>query len=310
MIFTITANSAIDRVLYIDEFIPETNMPVEKIVNSIGGKGFDSSIVLNALGAENLAIGFVAGASGRELTGLLDRYGLKYELIWTGGETRTCHVIIEQRRHRHSHIISGALDISAESAEELLAKLEGKLKIGDWIITSGSLPQCLPPNYYRCIAEIAQAKKAHLLIDSYKGPLKEALPAHPAAVKMNRAEFSQTFGIPASSMEKLASDARRIMLSEELRTLIITCGKDGVLAFSAQKGYLGSSPPQQVVNAAGAGDAVSAALAWRFSAGDNLSDALRWAVAAGTAVILTPATAECHKEDVDRLWSQISIKEL
>ncbi|MBZ0307172.1 MAG: 1-phosphofructokinase, partial [Anaerolineae bacterium] len=81
MFLTITANTALDRVIFIDEFTPETVMRTNRWITSVGGKGFDASVVYRAVGAETLAIGFMAGETGKQLARLLDSYGIQHDLV-------------------------------------------------------------------------------------------------------------------------------------------------------------------------------------------------------------------------------------
>jgi fructose-1-phosphate kinase PfkB-like protein len=74
--------------------------------------------------------------------------------------------------------------------------------------------------------------------------------------------------------------------------------------------FLATSPPLEEVNAAGAGDGVSAALVWRLSLRDRWPEALRWAAATGAAVVLTEGTAECRPEDVQRIYANTAVREI
>jgi 6-phosphofructokinase 2 len=65
-----------------------------------------------------------------------------------------------------------------------------------------------------------------------------------------------------------------------------------------------------VVNSAGAGDGMAAALAIGLSEGWPWAESLRLAVATAAAVVMTPGTAECHKADVDRLLPQVRLEPL
>ena len=67
MIYTVTFNPAIDYIAEINELKRnEINRATsEKIL--AGGKGINVSIVLNNLGIENIALGFIAGFTGNEI---------------------------------------------------------------------------------------------------------------------------------------------------------------------------------------------------------------------------------------------------
>jgi 6-phosphofructokinase 2 len=95
-----------------------------------------------------------------------------------------------------------------------------------------------------------------------------------------------------------------------LPALVVTCGKQGILALTPEGDFLAAASEQAVVNAAGAGDAVSAGLAWRLSLGDGWEETLRWAAAAGAATVLTAGTADCELAQVERIYPQVKISRL
>jgi 1-phosphofructokinase family hexose kinase len=298
MILTVTLNSALDRILFISEFQPGTTMRPSKMIESVGGKGFDTSVVLQTLTAENIALGLVAGLTGQQLANLLDRYGITHDLIWVDGETRIAHVVIETRHHRHSHLIAAGLSVSSAAYGQLLSRFELLLNKADWVVAGGTIAAGIPVSCYRRMTELVQAQGVSILLDSFGQPLLEALAARPSIVKMNQEEFSQTFAVRAGSLDDLSSAAQAIYQQHALPALIITCGSAGILACTPEGSYLVSVPPQPAINAAGAGDAVSAALVWRRSRGDGWPEALRWAAATGAAVVLTEGTADCRWEDI------------
>jgi 1-phosphofructokinase family hexose kinase len=310
MILTVTANSALDRVLFIDEFQPGMTMRPHKMVESVGGKGFDVSVVLQTLSVENMALGFVAGLAGQQLVKLLDGYGIRHDLVWVTGETRIAHVVVETRRHRHSHLIIDALSVSPEAYQTLLDQYRVYLDQATWAIAGGSLATGVPVSCYRDLVEMAQAARVPILIDGFGPPLLEALSARPTILKMNRDEFAQSFGIHLGSLDNLVVEAQKLREREQLSALVITCGVNGVLALTSEGAYLATTPPQQAVNAAGAGDSVSAALAWRLSRGDDWPEALRWATATGAAVVLTEGTADCNLVDIERILPQTNVQPL
>ncbi|MFC1975454.1 1-phosphofructokinase family hexose kinase [Chloroflexota bacterium] len=308
MILTVTANSALDRVLFIDEFQPGVTMRPHKMVESVGGKGFDASVVLQTLGVENMALGFVAGLTGRQLVKLLNGYGIPHDLVWVDGETRIAHVVVETWHHRHSHLIAAGLSVSSDAYQTLLERYRTYLRQAMWVIVGGSLAAGVPVSCYRHLVEVAQEIGVPVLVDSFGPPLLEALSARPAILKMNRDEFAQSFGIQTKTLADLAAEAQDLYEHEPLSALVITCGVEGVLALTPEGTYLAVAPAQQAVNAAGAGDSVSAALTWRFSRGDDWPEALRWAAATGAAVALTEGTADCCLIDIERILPQTDVQ--
>jgi fructose-1-phosphate kinase PfkB-like protein len=127
---------------------------------------------------------------------------------------------------------------------------------------------------------------------------------------MNQRELGETFGLRCPTLQTLELEVSRIRRQWNLTSIVITLGPDGVLAVTEEGSFLATSPPLEEVNAAGAGDGVSAALVWRLSLRDRWPEALRWAAATGAAVVLTEGTAECRPEDVQRIYANTAVREI
>jgi 1-phosphofructokinase family hexose kinase len=310
MILTLTAHSTLDRVIFIDEFRPQTAMRTTRMIDCVGGKGFDVSVTLRSLGIETLGVGVMAGQLGQTLQGLLEAYGIQHDLIWVKGETRLAHVIIEEKLARHSHIIVGLTPISEDVAELCLQKVANHLPQAAWLVMAGTLPPGAPNDLYRTAVELAHAAGKPTLVDCAGPAMLAAIAARPTLVKLNWDEFVSTFAHPAERFDTLVVQAAALYQERGLAHLLITCGRDGMLAFTPEGAFHAFALPQQAVNAAGAGDATSAAIVWRQSLGDSWPETLRWAAAVSAASVRTPATAECRMEDVHELLLQVQVKKL
>jgi 1-phosphofructokinase family hexose kinase len=308
MILAVNVNAAIDWVYFIDRFVPNTHMRVKKAVLSIGGKGLDAALVLQTLGAPTLALSFIAGENGRVLADLLDQKKIPHELIWLPGETRVSNVIVETELKNHSHITTTGYPVNQENCECFLEKITQLAPNADWAVMGGSLPLGAPPDFYGQVIKVLQQFQVKTLIDCPGIPLLKALPAHPDIVKMNREEFQDTFCINVHEPDQWIPACQQVMDRFQIDTLVITCGKDGILAFTAGGIYQAKCTQALTeVNAAGAGDAVSAALAYQLSIGSTWPEALTLAAATGAAVVLTEGTAECRLQDIRDLMAQVQI---
>ena len=308
MILTVTLNSGLDKVLLVDEFLPGLPVPARKVLNSVGGKGLDVSVALRHLGVETTGLAFVAGETGRVLAGLLDDYGIFPELVWVGGETRTCYVIAESKPGRVSHIKYGELQISSQHLSQFLSAYQKHLPDATWVVCSGSLPPALPETFYGDLVQYATQAGVKILVDSTRQALLSTLPYHPTILKMNWEEFIWTFDIKADTFEDLIFHARQAAEQHEISNLVITCGKKGILAVTQAGTFHAQAPIQPVVNAAGAGDGASAALTWRLSLSDSWPEALQWAAATSAAVVLTEGTADCRISDVKAIYPNTIVK--
>jgi 1-phosphofructokinase family hexose kinase len=307
MFLTITANSALDRVFFIDEFVPGGIMRTRKVVDAVGGKGFDTSVVFRALGQATLALGFIAGTTGKALVALLEEYGIQHELLWVDGDTRTAHVICEMNSNRHSHLMAGGYSVPAEAYRRFLEIYKHKVAKARWVVGAGSLPPGISADFYRTVVDIANRCGTPSLVDCPGLPALEASSARPTVLKMNQREFGKTFNVTAKPLNELVKSAQAIRQERALPALVITCGEEGLLAITPDATYHAVAPQQVAVNAAGAGDAASASLAWRLSLGDSWPQALCWAAATSAATVLTERTADCNRALIDRIFPAVVV---
>src|SRR5438552_1220493 len=93
-VLTVTPNTGLDRVLFLDRLTPGRN--AARVVWGMGGKGCDVSLILRGLGVPTVATGFAAGDLGHRMEAILAAAGVECRFVWTGGETRINTVLIEE----------------------------------------------------------------------------------------------------------------------------------------------------------------------------------------------------------------------
>lgn len=307
MFLTLTANAALDRVIFIEEFAPATTMRAPRFIECAGGKGFDTSVALRGLGQPTTALGFVAGYYGKLLVDVLTQYGIDIDPIWLPGATRLANVIVETARARHSHVMIGALPVSAAGLEAMLERYRAHLSAAAWVVAAGSLPPGMPVTFYHTAVTLAHAAGKPALIDATGAPLLAALAATPDVVKLNQDEFIDTFGLTGGDLPAIVAAACQVRQTHALPAIVLTCGREGVVVITAEDVVQAQAPVQRAVNAAGAGDAASAAVVWRRAQGDDWTETLRWTAAVSAASVGTEATAEVRLADVEHLLPDVRI---
>lgn len=311
MILTVTAHAAIDRLIFISEFIPEQRLVGEPGGDYVGGGGFDVSVALAGLGAGSLAMGILAGESGRQLEFLLHGYGIPYNLTWVEGETRIVLVIVETDFHRHTHIVTPGCHVSLQDLQVFFSRYRSRTWEADWVIAAGSLANGIPDDFYVQVVEIARQAGVRSLVDCTGEPLRQALSARPDIVQQTLAEFCATFGFELSSLADLSAllnAAQQAVSIYQLESLVIARTPADILALTPAGAYAASCPRQPSLSGAGASHCISAALVWRLSQGDPWPEALRWAAAAGCAGTLTPGTGELRLQDVLKFLPEVQVE--
>ena len=310
MILTVCPNTAVDKIIFIKKWTPGVPMRTNEMTVCVGGKGLNSSVVLSQLGVETVGIGFFAGKVGEELVEILNDYGIIPEPIWVDGTTRIAHVIAEKETNIHSHVIVGEAVVTESQQQTFVQKFRERIKQADWVIFAGSIPPSVNADFYTGLIQIAKEAGVPSLIDSQKEFIVEAIKAKPDIVKLNWEEFEWTFDRKAETLGDLIAQSRQLKAERDIKTLILTLSKDGILALTPEGDYLAKAPYQSPVNAAGAGDSVSSTLAWRLSLGETWESALKWASAVSAATVLTQRTGDVNMADVERIMPDVSVKNL
>ena len=310
MILTVTINSALDRIFFIEEWTPGLPIRIEGMVTGVGGKGLDAAVSLSCQGIAAAGLTFVAGAVGRELVELLHNYGVKVIPIWVNGETRVAHVIAEQVHRRHTHLIAGQMSITPEHLELFFTRLAQELPSVSWMVGGGSLPKNVDSSSIARTVELANAAGVPSLIDTSAVPIEPIMRARPSILKINEVEFATAFDVQIPSPEALLWEGRRVMNEYDLDNLVVSCGEKGLYALTVEGVFHAQAPRQIAVNGAGAGDAIAGTLPYRLSQGDSWVEALRYATAVAAATVLTEATAECRVADVERILPRVIVTRL
>ena len=121
MLYTVTFNPAIDYLMHLDRLTPGALLRSGRENAFFGGKGINVSQVLQRLGIENTALGFVAGFTGEALVNGLSAAGVRTDLIrLPQGLTR---INVKLRADTETDINGRGPAVDAASIDRLFDKL-------------------------------------------------------------------------------------------------------------------------------------------------------------------------------------------
>lgn len=290
MIYTVTFNPAIDYIMRAESVrLGRTNRSSSEGVQ-FGGKGINVSCILQELGVENTALGFIAGFTGEALASYLTRKGIRTRFITLPEGMTRINVKLKTvgESMEETEINGSGPAIPPSSMDELNAILD-TLTEGDTLVLAGSIPASLPRDVYRLILERLAKKGIRFVIDAEGSLLTATLPYAPFLIKPNRAELEGIVG------RSLPTDADLVQAAAELqemgaRNVLISLGGDGALLLDEhgvchREPAVGGKP----VNTVGAGDSMVAG----FVAGADrgYGYALRLGLAAGGATATSEGLA-------------------
>lgn len=301
MIYTVTFNPALDYVMRLSSLLPGETNRAEGEELQVGGKGINVSIVLARLGMENTALGFLAGDTGELLRSRLEKLGVKTDFVFLpAGYTR---INVKLKGQAETELNGRGPDIPPPALEELWGKLD-RLKEGDALILSGSVPSSLSPHTYGDILKRLEGKGVRFVVDAAGDLLAHSLPCRPFLVKPNHRELGELTGreLSPDDLPALAEAAQKLR-RQGAQNVMVSLGEYGaVLAARDGKIYVQKAPVGQLKNSVGAGDSAVAGLLTAWDKG--YEEALRLAVAAGSATAFSPGLAT--KEEIEAAYRQIS----
>lgn len=303
MIYTVTLNPSIDYIVEVDELKLGDLNRMKRDLKLPGGKGINVSRILNQLGADNTAIGFLGGFTGHYINDKLKQDQIATDFVFINDDTR----INVKLKHGDETEINGlGPAISSEEADQLVNKLD-VLTSADVLVLSGSVPPSLGGDFYDRLIDVCKQKGAQFVIDTTGKALLEALPHRPLLVKPNHHELAELYNVTINSREEIVTYGRKLLEAGAQNVLISMAG-EGALFITADEVYHANVPKGQVKNSVGAGDSmIGGFVGTMVLSGDRL-EAFRTGVASGSATAFSDDLADRAK--IEELLPQVSITKL
>lgn len=278
MIYTVTFNPALDYIMYMDGLsVGEVNRALAaKIL--CGGKGINVSWVLHNLGIKSVALGFVAGFTGREIERILAEHGCQTDFVWLGhGMSR---INVKLVTGEESDLNAPGPQIGPADMEAFFKRVDS-IAEGDTLVLAGSLPAGLPKNIYSEV--LMRAAKAKCVVDTTGNALRAALQYRPFLVKPNHHELGELFGRKLETEEEIAHCAEKLRQEGAQNVLVSMAGRGALLAAQDGRLYRSAAPKGTVRGSTGAGDSMVAGFLAGYEEGKGLEYAFHMGVAAGSA---------------------------
>ncbi len=307
MIFTVTPNPVLDRTLTVPAIVLNEMTRAQKIREDGGGKGFNVSRALRALGMQSVATAFIGGATGEKLALGLHTLGIETDLIEVSEETRTNIVITDAAGEQYLKVNEAGPYVSGTEIASFFARVADRAQAGDFWALCGSLPPGVPDDFYARLIGLLRARGARTILDTSGEPLKQALNAVPTLVKPNIPEAAAWLGHPIRSPDE-AAVAVDNFLEMGITLVALSLGAEGLLLASEEIRIWAQPPDVTARNPVGAGDALVAGLLWALMEELPLPDVARWGVAAGTAAAMREGVSVGSRSEVESLYRNVALR--
>ena len=271
-----------------------------------GGGGINVAHVAQVLGAAATAVFPAGGPAGELVDKLLVAEGLTTHRITIGGSTRESFTIDELSTERQYRFVLPGPELTLSEQTDCLLQLRRAAASAAIVVASGTLPPGVPEDFYQQVATVCADLGAMFLLDSSGGGLTH-VNSGVFLIKPSLRELREAVGRALTTDTEQLKAAREIIERGAAQYVLVSRGADGALLASRDGGQLFAPVPVPPGSGVGAGDAMVAGVAVGLTRGWPLTKAVRLGIAAGAAMLLTPGTAPCTREDTERLFEQTEV---
>lgn len=304
MYYTITLNPAIDMLTKVENFeLGKLNRTGESDY-VIGGKGINISLLLNNIGKESKALGFIAGFTGYFIKEELKKKGIKSNFVETKGFTR---INIKLTTEQETEINSQSSKVAKENIKEFFDTLE-ELSDNDTVFLSGNIIPGMDSDDFAAIAKKVREKGAKLVVDSNKDMVLDTLKYKPFIIKPNEFELGEMFGVKISNTEEIAKYAKKLQ-EMGAENVLVSRGSKGAILFTNEGDiFTANTAMGKVISTIAAGDSMLAMFVAKYDETGDYRLSLQYASAAGGATSFSAGVGK--KKLIDELLSQINVDKM
>ena len=300
MIYTITFNPALDYIMVVPSCRNGEVNRTESEKIMAGGKGINVSIVLNNMGVENTALGFISGFTGGAIENILADMNCKTDFIKLDNGFSRINVKIKS--DTETEINGQGPDISDGAVKKLYEKLDS-LNDGDTLVLAGIIPSSLSDSIYCEIMDYLKDKKLNIVVDATKDLLVNVLKYKPFLVKPNNHEIGEIFGVELKTRSEVVPYAKKMQEMGAKNVLVSMAGEGAVFVGENGEVYESEAPKGKLVNSTGAGDSMVAGFLAGYMEKQDFMYALKMGLSAGSASAFSENLAT--KEEILNVFKTI-----
>jgi 1-phosphofructokinase family hexose kinase len=312
LIFTITLNPAIDKILFLDEFQRSRTNRLSQTLETIGGKGTHVSINLSLQGVPSTALGIALGENGRKITRKLHAWGvgvqfLQYDL--PGMESRTNYEIVESASHTCTMLTERGPILPASITDDLVNQLRSLVKAGDMLVLTGDASNVEDTGIYSKLTRLAKGLGSKVFLDASGHYLKEGLQSGPFLIKPNLEELCFIAGRVLKTADEIVA-AMQELDGYNIPMIAMTWGGEGAIVKNGQGFYRVYPIEVKTVNAGGCGDAFLSALVAGIENGTEIEETLKRAAAIAAAAAETEITVGFDPDRAEELKEKALVEKI
>ena len=234
-------------------FETKIESPSGRVVSSAGGKGHNVARQLHRWGVPAISVIGDGGAGGEAWMAHAKKEGVKVLRIPVETGMREGWALLKEGVERVDFFTED-LKVGRSGWRKIKDFWIRNVKSGDWWVVAGSSATGWPKCWWKSLISDLQKRGVCVLVDSRGALLREAVEAGADWIKCNLEEAEATTGL--QGVERCV----RILKGDGTTGVVVTLGKDGLVADVNGTPFFIRAPKVKVRDATGAGDVVTAAL--------------------------------------------------
>ena len=305
-ILTVTLNPALDLETTTPTILPGEKQRCTEPRRDPGGGGINVARAVVQLGGQATALVAAGGPAGAALAEMLAARGVAVERLPAPGELRQNLSVIEGATGRQFRFIFPGPGWSAADFDAVAEALLARVRAGDWLVLSGSLPPGVAPEAQVDLARRLTGQGVRVVADT-SGTALAALAAgrtRLAVLRMDHEESEALAGCILADARASADFADELVAKDAAQVVILARGAEGSVLASADGRWMAPAAQVPVVSRTGAGDSFVAGAVLALSQGLPLPEVLSHGCAAASAAVTTPATELCEGATMRALLPQ------
>jgi len=301
-IITLCMNPALDITTSTEVVRPTDKLRCAAARYDPGGGGINVANVAGVLGASTAAVFPAGGPAGEMVNNLLVAEGRVAHRIPIGGSTRESITVNELSTNRQYRFVLSGPELTLAEQTDCLLQLRRAASHASIVVASGSLPPGVPEDFYQQVANVCTEIGAMFLLDTSGAGLRH-VNAGVFLLKPSLRELRECFGRGLTTEAQQTAAAGELIDRGAAECVVVSLGARGALLVTADRAHRFAPVRVPPGSGVGAGDAMVAGVAVGLTRGWALTEAVRLGIAAGAAMLLTPGTAPCTREDTERLFA-------
>ena len=303
-IYTLTLNPAYD----VHAFAKSLTLNCENLAQiesrEAGGKGVNISRALCNAQIPNTAIVVLGKENGDEFKNAISE--VNCVLLEKEGRIRE-NLTFHLENGTETRISFSGFPVDDGILEEVLDNIAIE---NDTIVTfTGRIPSGVSKDKVKEFLKILNKHGVRIVLDSKSFTIEDIFEIKPWLIKPNQEEISEYLGCEIKTLEQVLEKAA-IFTERGIINTMVTLGEKGAALLTQDKAYIATFPQIDAISTIGAGDSTIAGFIAGAYVGESANECLKTAVSFGTAACLTAGTLPPQKEDIDKIYAQISVTEV